>query len=182
MCSSSKAGYREGITAGKESHLQQGFDDGFAQTGAPLGREMGLLRGSASAILSVLTSEVLLPRPGLNVIRDSLIQEARAIASGLNEVRFSDVAPPDLEAVQHAREHFEAVNEEDRDMDVELGEKVEGKRQMESLEDAMARMGAGSMASEDKRGRPTREDVVVLTTRLKALAEKLELPLQINLQ
>jgi hypothetical protein len=37
-------GYREGITAGKESALQEGFDTGFASVGAPLGRDIGFIR------------------------------------------------------------------------------------------------------------------------------------------
>jgi len=113
------------------------------------------------------------------VDRDALTQEARDIASSLNDVRFSDIAPPDLEAEQHAREHLESANPDDQDVVVDLGEEVGSKRQMESLEDAMARMGAGGPSSEDRKGRPTAEDVVVLTTRLKALAEKLGLP-QLN--
>ncbi|KAG8714075.1 hypothetical protein FRC09_018034, partial [Ceratobasidium sp. 395] len=47
------AGYREGITAGKESALQEGFDDGFASVGASLGRQLGVLRGMANAALAV---------------------------------------------------------------------------------------------------------------------------------
>ena len=173
----SKAGYREGITAGKEAHLQQGFDEGFAQTGAPFGREIGMLRGAASALLSLLTSKMPLPLPDpdANVDREELTQEARAIASELSEIRFSDIAPRDLEAEQHAREHLEAADEDDREMDVELGEEVQSKRDMESLEDAMARMGAGSMSAEDRKGRPTAEDVVKLTGRLRTLSEKLGL-------
>ncbi|KAH8097032.1 hypothetical protein BXZ70DRAFT_1000979 [Cristinia sonorae] len=171
------AGYREGITAGKESHLQQGFDEGFAQTGAPLGREIGLLRGAASAILSLLTSKNPLPGLTSDSNRDALVQEARYINSELSEIRFSDVVPPDLEAIAHAREHLEAANEDDRSMDIELGEEVESKRKMESLEDAMAKMGAGSITAEVKKGRPKPDDVVRLRGRLTQLSEKLGVPL-----
>lgn len=180
--SSSKAGYREGITAGKEAHLQQGFDEGFAQTGAPLGREIGLLRGAAAALLSLLTSQRPLPAAGDATIppnRDALIQDARAIVSELNDIRFSDIAPPDLEAEQHAREHLEGTNADDREMEIDLGEEVTQKRRIESLEDAMARMGAGSVSADERKSRPTPEDVVKLTARLKSLSEKLGIPLLI---
>ncbi|KAH8992535.1 hypothetical protein EDB86DRAFT_3103466 [Lactarius hatsudake] len=45
------AGYRDGISSGKEAALQEGFDVGFARTGAPRGRELGVLRGLAAALL-----------------------------------------------------------------------------------------------------------------------------------
>lgn len=117
-----------------------------------------------------------LSNTNLDVQREALTQEARAISSELNGIRFSDIAPPDLEAERHAREHLDAADEDDRDMDIELGEEVGKKRKMESLEDAMARMGAGSISSEDRKGRPTAEDVIELTSRLKVLSEKLGLP------
>lgn len=147
-----------------------------------MGREIGLLRGAASALLSLLTSKQPLPVPiststSNSVDRDALTREARAIAASLNNIRFSDIAPPDLEAEQHAREHLEAAAEDDREMDVDLGEEVGNKRKIESLEDAMARMGAGSMSAEEKKGRPTPEDVVKLTSRLRALSDSMAVPL-----
>ncbi|KAI0797255.1 hypothetical protein BC629DRAFT_1258943, partial [Irpex lacteus] len=97
-------GYREGITAGKETHLQQGFDDGFANTGAPLGRQIGLLRGFASALFSFLKSATC----GVEQSEQhNLLLEARNISAELNDIRFSDIVPPDLEAEQHEREHLE---------------------------------------------------------------------------
>ena len=50
-----QTGYREGITAGKLSTLQTGFDTGFNEVGALLGRHVGLLRGQIAALL-LLTS------------------------------------------------------------------------------------------------------------------------------
>ncbi|KAK0554582.1 hypothetical protein OC846_002058 [Tilletia horrida] len=46
------AGYREGITDGKLSSLQAGFDEGFSTVGAPLGRAVGRLRGEATSLLA----------------------------------------------------------------------------------------------------------------------------------
>ncbi|KAF8548104.1 hypothetical protein OG21DRAFT_1423667 [Imleria badia] len=91
------SGYREGIIAGKEAFLQQGFDAGFASVGVPLGRELGNLRGAAAAIRTLLNAQ----SPG------SLeLEEICSISSVLSTIRFSDIAPRDLEAEQHAKEHL----------------------------------------------------------------------------
>ncbi|KAF8999195.1 hypothetical protein BDZ89DRAFT_1051351 [Hymenopellis radicata] len=91
-------GYREGIIAGKESVLQEGFDAAFAQTGVPLGHQLGILRGTASVLVSVLSKQ-----QGSS----ALLDDARSISSALANVRFSDIAPRDLEAEEHARQHLE---------------------------------------------------------------------------
>jgi hypothetical protein len=80
-----QAGYRDGITAGKEGALQEGFDAGFAQAGAPRGRELGLLRGLASALLLHLAP------PARETASTSA---AREIVDALAAVRFEDIAPP----------------------------------------------------------------------------------------
>ncbi|CAL1709047.1 unnamed protein product [Somion occarium] len=133
------AGYREGITAGKEGALQEGFDEGYAETGVPIGREIGNLRGISSALVSLLSSPTFVPEHG---DREQFLQEARLISMELAELRFSDVAPPDLQAEQHAREHLESADVDDRDFDVEMNEEVKQKRDVEGLEDLMTRMGA----------------------------------------
>ncbi|KAI0071098.1 hypothetical protein K474DRAFT_672258 [Panus rudis PR-1116 ss-1] len=175
------AGYREGITAGKESALQLGFDEGFAQTGAPLGREIGLLRGIASALLSVLDSPDSLLPDLHNTRREELVLEARDIAAHLSEIRFSDIAPPDLEAEQHAREHLEATaattkNREDLDLDVDMNEELKERRDLESLEDMMKGLGASANSSSEKDRRPTPDDVARLADRLKTLSATLGIP------
>lgn len=157
------AGYREGITAGKESALQAGFDEGFAETGAPIGRNIGLLRGHISSLISFSSSRRSLPE---GVDAGKLLDEARAISAALGNVRFSDIAPPDLEAERHAREHLEESAE-----DVVTSEELQGKRDMEGLEDLMGRMGG------QKEGRPTMKDVAELEARLDTLAQILGLSL-----
>lgn len=164
------AGYREGITAGKEGALQAGFDDGFAHTGAPLGRDIGLLRGAVAALHAFLASARPLPpasgaQDGAEGAgREAWREEARAIAAGLGAVRFSDIAPRDEEAEAHAREHLAA----DADEGADVPEEVQAARDVESLEDMMARMGAGAAAP--PAGRPTMEDVARLEERLRVLA------------
>ena len=179
-----QAGYREGITAGKEGALQEGFDDGFASVGAPLGRDLGLLRGLAAALLAFLS------RPPIAVERGTLAGEVRDIANALSNVRLSDIAPPDLEALAHAREHLEQARM-DADDDDDLvadpaapNEDLKAKRDMESLEDPMAQMSSGSSGSASgvkaNLKRPTAEDVVQLKERLLAIARELGLELEVQ--
>lgn len=161
-------GYREGITAGKESALQEGFDTGFASVGAPLGRELGSLRGMASALVAFLNSSVC-----DHVEKDVLLAEARSIAAGLAVIRFSDVVPRDLEAEAHARQH---LADDDDDSGMDENEELNEKRKMEGLEDMLSRLTAGAVNSEmaDKT-RPTMDDVRVLERRLQALNARLGL-------
>ncbi|EJF63369.1 hypothetical protein BD309DRAFT_855223 [Dichomitus squalens] len=183
------AGYREGITAGKEGALQEGFDDGFASVGAPLGRDLGILRGLSSALLAFLSRA---PGPP-SIATDPRVAEVRAIATELSNVRLSDIAPPDLQALAHAREHLDGegrdrdarMDDEDDVTDpAELNEALKAKRDMESLEDLMAQMGgviegAGADARL-KPARPTAEDVARLKERLLAIARELGLGIAVQ--
>ncbi|KAH9936248.1 uncharacterized protein B0H18DRAFT_1113669 [Fomitopsis serialis] len=164
------AGYREGITAGKESALQAGFDEGFAQVGAPIGRQLGILRGIASALLSFLQASPATPEKAV------IVDEVRAIVSQLGSIRFPDIAPPDLEAVRHAREHLgDRRLEEADEAEMPVPEEVQEKRSIESLEDMLAQMGGG--AAETAK-RPTMDDVSKLQARLLAICTQLGLSLQ----
>jgi len=90
------AGYREGITAGKESALQEGFDDGFASVGAPLGRQVGTLRGTANAALALC----------LRRRSDRTLEgELGDIVQCLSRTKLSALAPPDMQAIEHAGMH-----------------------------------------------------------------------------
>ncbi|KAG1765907.1 hypothetical protein EDD22DRAFT_978608 [Suillus occidentalis] len=110
------SGYREGIIAGKESALQEGFDAGFAHV-----------------------------------------------------LRFSDIAPIDQEAEQHAREHLDASDDP-----VGQSEELSQKREMEGLEDMLQRLTAGA-PSRPLQDRPTREDVIRLKEGILALSGQLGL-------
>ena len=67
-----------------------------------MGRELGAIRGMASALLVFVTSK----SPETTEER-SLVIEARDILSQLSSIRFTDIAPRDLEAEEHARQHLE---------------------------------------------------------------------------
>ncbi|KAH8981868.1 hypothetical protein EDB92DRAFT_1952762 [Lactarius akahatsu] len=64
------AGYRDGISSGKEAALQEGFDAGFARTGAPRGRELGVLRGLAAALLLYLSRSSPAAQPAQTRVRE----------------------------------------------------------------------------------------------------------------
>ncbi|CAE6522827.1 unnamed protein product [Rhizoctonia solani] len=124
------AGYREGITAGKESALQEGFDDGFASTGAPLGRQVGTLRGRANALLALCTRRQLA----------DLEAEVREIVQGLARVKLSALAPPDMQAIEHAKEHESEAPD--------VGD-VETSDQMGNLEDAFESLSTSKSAGKE---------------------------------
>ncbi|KAF9517172.1 hypothetical protein BS47DRAFT_1339882 [Hydnum rufescens UP504] len=123
------AGYREGITAGKEEALQEGFDYGFETYGVPIGREIGMLRGLASALLIFLSREdkdnhpdprdarqkesptgvpeAERPEEQVRVWLDptNIRTEVTEIVRALADVRLASLIPPDVEAIEHAKEH-----------------------------------------------------------------------------
>ncbi len=115
------------------------------------------------------------------------MNEVRDIAAALANVRFSDIAPPDLEAIAHAREHLESSNSMDADEDAadltdpaKLNEEIKDKRDVESLEDLMAQMGAPGTTSGAAPAptRPTANDVARIKERLMGIAQGLGLALQ----
>ncbi|PBK59069.1 hypothetical protein ARMSODRAFT_899752 [Armillaria solidipes] len=145
-------GYREGITAGKEAALQEGFNAGFAQVGAPIGYELGLLRGIASVLASFLSSA-----------SDSDWEEARSISSALSSIRFSDI---DVEAEEHLEDGI-----------VSGPEKIDEKREIEDLEGTLNRLSTAKTIKADE-GRPTLEDFQQLKRCLKNLMERLSLDVE----
>lgn len=162
-----QTGYREGITAGKESALQEGFDCGFADVGVPLGHNLGVIRGVASVLVSFLAT----PSPHIPE-QETLTTEAREISSLLSNIRFMDIVPRDLEAEEHARQHLET--DDDLGMDEEIAEK----RKMEALEDMLENLIAEKSTGQIRR--PTTEDLILLKGRLDALCGKLDLSVDLN--
>jgi hypothetical protein len=102
---------------------------------------------------------------------ESTAADARDVASQLANLRFSDIAPRDLEAEEHARQHMEASD----DYGMEVGEELAEKREMEGIEDLLAKLTAGKNTKDS--GRPTVEDLIRLNERLQALSSRLSLEL-----
>ncbi|KIM41847.1 hypothetical protein M413DRAFT_71255 [Hebeloma cylindrosporum] len=157
-------GYREGITAGKEAASQEGFDAGFANVGVPIGRELGLLRGTSSVVLAFLKSSADIDE------KAQMLTEAQEISSQLSRVRFSDIMPRDIEAEEHAREHLEAEG-----IELDMNEVIADKREVEGLEDMLANLSAYNGKSKEKHARPTIDDVQCLKDRLRLLTNRLDL-------
>lgn len=108
-----QAGYRDGITAGKNARLQAGFDQGFALA-APSARELGSLRGIAASLLTLLTttSASKYSGPVLGALgegggagREETVAELREVVTLLGKLDEGKVLPVDEEAEEHARSH-----------------------------------------------------------------------------
>ncbi|WWD21455.1 hypothetical protein CI109_105940 [Kwoniella shandongensis] len=154
----SDAGYREGITDGKLSTLQRGFDESFAQS-VPLSRQIGNLRGRAAALLSFLTTD---PSVGVRV------EDLRELIRELGKLRRDQILPQDEERIAHEREEHDG---EAYELD------VNDNREMEGLEKSLDLLsGGGNTSATGTNG--TKEDG---ETVLRSLEERLR-ALEKNLQ
>lgn len=147
----------------------------------PLGREIGLLRGTALALMTFIDSPQPL-RP--TEIHAEALKEIRAISTQLSDIRFSDIVPSDPEAEAHAREHLAdgegdlPVNELDENGMVQDEEAIE-KKKMEQLEDMMSSFGTNPTPSSNL-PRPGLEDVKAIRVRLLNVARALGLDLNLD--
>ncbi|BGP39086.1 hypothetical protein JCM10450v2_003038 [Rhodotorula kratochvilovae] len=139
----SDAGYRDGITAGKNERLQAGFDEGFALA-APYARELGALRGIAASLLALLTVpsanatkhagalvDASLAAAGGAPAKEQAVAELREIVNALARLDAVMVLPVDEEAEQHAREHA----------DEGISEVMRERREMREMEALMGGLG-----------------------------------------
>ncbi|WVR04608.1 hypothetical protein IAU60_001618 [Kwoniella sp. DSM 27419] len=150
----SDAGYREGITDGKLSTLQQGFDQGFAQS-VPLSRRVGMVRGRAAALLAVITTG---PAPKPSHASADLEDTTRTIIRRLGVLRRDEVLAEDQERIEHERdEHPEGEGFELEPTD---------QRDMEGLEKSLGLMGG--------KGDGAVEDGEVVLARLEAELQEIE--------
>ncbi|KAK4055654.1 hypothetical protein OIV83_000200 [Microbotryomycetes sp. JL201] len=166
------AGYRDGITEGKNSKLQQGFDQGFGLA-APYARRVGILRGVATSLLSLMTalsastsgarsfgstasSSAGSSKPGPAWVqatfndetgRDKtrIVAQLRNIVERLSKLDESKVVPPDLEAIEHAQTHDEGhpTSKVDSDADQFLSLRMHDKKEMNELESLMGNLDGG---------------------------------------
>lgn len=97
------------------------------------------------------------------------LDEARTILAALADVRVADVAPPDVQAVEHAEEHLKAAEE------ASLLDVRREKSDMKGLESMMARIEATPNDAELEQHLPTTEKVETLFSRFHLLADTLGL-------
>lgn len=140
--------------------------------GVAVGRELGLIRGILSSMLSFLNeTSVAVP----SETDDQLIIEAQEINSRLSRIRFSDVMPPDLEAEEHARRYHEQDGSE---LDVDQERSTSSTGELELLENMIEQMNSDSertngLVLHPAKDRPTTEEVGVLKNRLDHLVARL---------
>lgn len=92
-------------------------------------------------------------------------------------MRFTDIAPRDLEAEEHAREHLDAEG-----IDMEQNPELEDKRTMEGLEDLLSSMTTSGAPIQPGPRRPTIEDVRSLKEQLQTIARHVQLDIPNDLQ
>ncbi|GAA6004931.1 hypothetical protein JCM10207_008455 [Rhodosporidiobolus poonsookiae] len=141
----SDAGYRDGITAGKNARLQAGFDQGFTLA-SPYAREVGGLRGLAASLLALLTTtggSAKYAGPLLASLdargpttKDEVVAELRDIVNALGKLDAVKVLPVDEEAVQHAKEHE----------DEGVSEVMRQRKEMREMEELMGGLGGSNEA------------------------------------
>ena len=109
-------------------------------------------------------------------------REIQVISAQLSDIRFSDIAPRDLEAEAHAREHLAdddlPVNDLNGDGAVQDEETIE-KRRIEQLEDMMSSFGTDPVPNSNL-PRPGPEDVKAMRARLLDGARTLGLELDLD--
>ncbi|KAG8910623.1 hypothetical protein FRC01_006229 [Tulasnella sp. 417] len=170
-------GYREGITAGKEGALQEGFDEGFASDGVPFGRRVGTLRGIAAGLQGFVTTGLAgrSSNSSSQSGQPSLEAEVRAIVAGLENLEIGDLMPPDLLAEQHNLEHeqAEAQKQHNESKEIEMeGDTSGGGDSMEEMLAAFASVGTKDSAATKARRR------VQAAAALSGLEERLSAVLQ----
>nr|XP_018265652.1 uncharacterized protein I303_02023 [Kwoniella dejecticola CBS 10117]OBR87810.1 hypothetical protein I303_02023 [Kwoniella dejecticola CBS 10117] len=162
----SDAGYREGITDGKLSTLQQGFDEGFAAS-VPLSRRVGVLRGKAAALLAIAIATASAKSPTASPSRNTItspttearshshlhseidiVDSIRELIRQLSQLRRDDILPEDEERIAHEKEEHghptegEGKNGNDDENKFELDRN--DKRDLENLERSLEMMGSTS--------------------------------------
>lgn len=181
-----QAGYRDGITAGKEGALQEGFDAGFAQAGAPRGHELGLLRGLASALLLHLSrtqiqtqaqtqTQTHTEKQGQEQAKAkaaAAVHVLREIVDALAVVRFTDIAPPPpREEADHLHMHMHLHG-------ADAGEREEGEEEDEEGQWSSTGLGPSAHST----SKTTIEDVRALRVKLETLLREAGLKVDLNLE
>ncbi|KAJ9109057.1 hypothetical protein QFC21_000384 [Naganishia friedmannii] len=163
------AGYREGITPGKLSTLQRGFDEAFAGSVVP-SRRLGQVRGRVAAMVAFLQTRNDESFPALTATT-TLLDRAKDTRRLLSRVRRDQVLPIDEEALAHAAaEHPDEqpqqllTQQQGRTNDEAVGnawtkegQEVRERREMERVLDAMEDLSSASSAQQARPGMEERE-------------------------
>lgn len=119
-----KDGYREGIGNGKESMIQTGFDQGFAQKGAPVGRRLGHVRGTLYALDTLLARRTKAGSGTNEQIGNQKLHTAvRRLKQRVDALQMTDVVERDWDAMEHELQHGGQVGALRRETDAERAER-----------------------------------------------------------
>lgn len=135
--------------------MQEGFDESFAQVGAPLGREIGSLRGIASAAFGLLSSQM--SHAGSDVL-ERRRSEIQNIIGSLGRIHLEDLASKDLQAEEHMRKHLDPGTSSDAVVSYEVD-----------------RHNVAATKSENNQIKPAVEEVDRLRSRLSNLLQEIGL-------
>ncbi|KAH9022331.1 hypothetical protein EDB85DRAFT_1996438 [Lactarius pseudohatsudake] len=105
------AGYRDGISSGKEAALEEGFDAGFARTGAPRGRELGPAQTRVREIVDKLAAVHFRPDEEAAAVHKADADAQCGAAS--DEVQGQGQGPP-ADNLRALRTQLEAVHARSR--------------------------------------------------------------------
>ena len=109
----------------------------------PLGRQLGILRGTVNALLASLQLAkplVFLGNLPIEDIREPIVKDLQMLSQRLSNIRLKDVAPRDLQAEAHAREHRDVEAEGTDDalanaiMELETSDRPNGTQELASIQ------------------------------------------------
>lgn len=116
-------------------------------TGAPLGRQLGVLRGMVTGLSAILQN--MKPSqafPGSPMDDQEILHirnELQELSLRLNNLRLKDIAPRDSEAEAHAREHMDVEKEDTDDalanaiMDLGVTERPDGMKELVTIQERL---------------------------------------------
>ncbi|KAJ9125401.1 hypothetical protein QFC22_000361 [Naganishia vaughanmartiniae] len=156
------AGYREGITPGKLSTLQRGFDEAFAGS-VVNSRRLGQVRGRVAGLVAFLSTQTqsrndLAPASSSSITSSTLLQRAKETRAYLSRIPRDLVLPVDEEAIAHAaaehpEEHQPAAIAQNQNQSgvadawTQEGQQVRERREMDRVLDAFEDLSASASAS-----------------------------------
>ena len=93
-------GYREGMEAGKLATLQAGFDQGYNESGVPLGRAFGMLHGEAETLYFFISR-----RDNLSDEQKKALEQLHILCQEVASSTLQDLSEPDWENLEHELVH-----------------------------------------------------------------------------
>jgi hypothetical protein len=103
------------------------------------------------------------------------VNEVRLITSLLADIRFADVAPRDVDAEEHARQHSKGVGGQSV-----VNEGVDAETRVDRPQDIQPQPIVGTSSAETQSDRPTMDNVSQLKKQLEDLTRRLGLTISLS--